>query len=171
MQLETERLTLRLLQESDIPSFIQLTNDPSLNDYSTGRYESMTEEKARIFIQQNMQQYSKHRLGRCGVFLKEQSALIGICGLFKMSEDPFKDLVGIGYRFAGVHWGKGYAPEAAAEMLRHGLEDLAIHEIIALIDPRNARSIRVAEKLNLVLIGEVIYKEKLCQRWVTNSVR
>ena len=39
MKLETDRLTLRLLQEEDILSFIQLSNNPSLNNFSTGRYD------------------------------------------------------------------------------------------------------------------------------------
>lgn len=167
MRLETERLTLRLLLEDDVPSLIQLTSDPSLNDFSTGRYEKMTEEKARLFIHENLQLYSNHRIGRFGVFQKGQSVLIGICGLFKMSADPFKDQIAIGYQFAGNHWGKGYAGEAAAEMIRYGLEGLGLNEITALIDPRNSRSIRVAEKLNLVCKGDLIYKENLCQRWVT----
>lgn len=170
MKLETDRLTLRLLQEEDILSFIQLSNNPSLNNFSTGRYENMTEEKARLFVQENLQEYSKQMIGRFGVFLKGQAVLIGICGLFKMSTDPFKNQFAIGYRFGGEHWGKGYAREAASEMLRYGLEDLGLKEIMALIDPHNSRSVKVAEKLKLVFYGEVIYKEKLCQRWTTNLV-
>jgi ribosomal-protein-alanine N-acetyltransferase len=150
MRLDTERLTLRLLLDDDIPSLMQLTSDPSLNDFSTGRYKNMTAEKARVFIQQNSQLYTEHRIGRFGVFQKWQSVLIGICGLFKMSDDPFKDQLAIGYRFAGDHWGKGFAREAAAEVIKYGLEELGLNKITALIDPRNSRSIRVAEKLNLV---------------------
>lgn len=67
------------------------------------------------------------------------------------------------------HGGKGFAREAAAETIRYGLEELGFNEITALIDPRNSRSIRVAENLNLVCKGEVIYKEKHCQRGTTNS--
>jgi ribosomal-protein-alanine N-acetyltransferase len=168
MELETERLMLRLLVKDDIPSFIELTNDPSLNNFSTGRFENMSEEKALGFVRENSQLYSDHKIGRFGVFLKEEEpALIGVCGLFKMSEDPFKGQVAIGYRFAGEHWGKGYAREAAAEMLRYGLQELGFHEIMALIDPSNSRSLRVAEKLKLRFKGEVVYKAKLCQRWTT----
>lgn len=170
MKLDTERLTLRLLQQDDISDFIQLSNDPSLNNFSTGRYENMTEAKASAFIQENLQQYSQIGLSRFGVFLKDQSTLIGICGLFKMSENPFKDQIAIGYRFIGSQWGNGYAQEAAAKMLWYGLNIIGQKEIMALIDPVNSRSVRVAHKLNLNYTGEVIYKEKNCQRWITNSV-
>ncbi|MBC7743261.1 MAG: GNAT family N-acetyltransferase [Bdellovibrionaceae bacterium] len=165
MKLETERLILRLWQENDLLSFIELSNDPELNNFSTGRFENMTEEKARAFLQENSQQYIKKRIGRFGVFLKGQADPIGTCGLFEMSEVPFKGQLAIGYRFAGGYWGRGFARESAAEMLRYGLKELEIKEIMALIDPHNSRSVRVAEKLNLSLTGDVIYKGKLCQRW------
>ncbi len=170
MKLETERLTIRLWQEQDLISFVNLSNDPGFNNFSTGRYENMTEEKARVFIRETSYQFSKQGIGRFGVFQKGQTVPIGICGLFEMSEDPFKGQIAIGYRFAGALWGQGFARESAAAMLRYGLEELDFKEIMALIDPHNSRSVRVAEKLNLVLKGDVIYKGKLCQRWTTNSV-
>ncbi len=170
MKLETERLALRLWQEEDLHSFIELSNDPTLNNFSTGRYENMTEAKARLFIQENLQQFSKRGIGRFGVFLKGQIIPIGICGLFEMSEDPFKGQLAIGYRFVGAYWGKGFARESAAEMLRYGLDDVGFKEIMALIDPGNSRSVRVAEKLDLFFKGDVIYKGKLCQQWITKQV-
>ena len=84
-----------------------------------------------------------------------------------MSEDPFKGQVAIGYRFAGAYRGHGFARESAAEMLRYGVNHMGIKEIMALIDPNNSRSVRVAEKLNLILKGDVIYKGKPCQHWTT----
>lgn len=168
MKLETERLTLRLWQEGDLHFFIVLSNDPGFNNFSTGRYENMTEEKARSFIRENSQQFSKRGIGRLGVFLKEQSIPIGICGIFEMSEDPFKGQLAIGYRFAGAHWGKGFARESAAEIIRYGLGDLGCKEIMALIDPSNSRSVRVAQKLNLFFKGDIIYKGKASQRWTTS---
>ncbi len=168
MKLETDRLIIRLWQENDLLSFLHLSNDPGLNNFSTGRYENMTEEKARAYFQENSQQYIKQRIGRFGVFLKGQVDPIGICGLYEISEEPFEGQLAIGYRFAGAHWGRGFAQESAAELIRYGLEDLELKEIMALIDPRNSRSVRVAEKLNLLCAGDVIYKGKLCQQWTTS---
>jgi hypothetical protein len=170
MKLETERLTLRLWTEEDLELFLTLSNDPGFNNYSTGRYDDLTEEKARKFIRENEQHFTNRGLGRFGVFLKGDQTPIGICGLFEMSEAPFKGHLAIGYRFAGAHWGNGFACESAAEILRYGLDDLGFKEIMALIDPSNSRSVRVAEKLNLIFTGEVIYKGKACQRWTTRSV-
>jgi len=128
----------------------------------------MTEEKARLFIQENSQQFLLRGTGRFGVFLKETMNPIGVCGIFEMSEYPFKGQIAIGYRFIRAHWGKGFAPEAATEVIRYGLEDLGCKNILALIDPSNSRSIRVAKKLNLIFKEDVTYKGRNCQHWITN---
>jgi RimJ/RimL family protein N-acetyltransferase len=52
-----------------------------------------------------------------------------------------------GWRFRRAMWGRGYATEAAAETVRHGLFTIGLDEVIADIDPDNAASLRVAKKL------------------------
>ncbi|WP_164172017.1 GNAT family N-acetyltransferase, partial [Streptococcus pneumoniae] len=61
--------------------------------------------------------------------------------------------VEIGWRLPRAAWGRGYASEAAHAVLRHGFDTLALEEVVALIDPDNARSIAVAAKLGLALAG------------------
>ena len=55
----------------------------------------------------------------------------------------------IGWRLRRAAWGQGYACEAAAALLSHGLGALGLPEIVADIDPANLGSIRVAEKIGL----------------------
>jgi RimJ/RimL family protein N-acetyltransferase len=55
----------------------------------------------------------------------------------------------IGWRLRPAAWGKGYATEAAAPVLRHGLAALRLAEIVSDIDPANLASVRVAEKIGL----------------------
>jgi RimJ/RimL family protein N-acetyltransferase len=57
--------------------------------------------------------------------------------------------VEIGWRLRPAAWGRGYAAEAAAPLLRHGLTTLRLAEVVSDIDPANAASIRVAEKIGL----------------------
>ena len=57
--------------------------------------------------------------------------------------------VEIGWRLRPSAWGRGYASEAAAVLVRHGLIGLGLPEIIADIDAANLGSIRVAEKIGL----------------------
>jgi RimJ/RimL family protein N-acetyltransferase len=57
--------------------------------------------------------------------------------------------VEIGWRLRPSAWGRGYASEAAAVLLPHGLVSLGLPEVVADIDPANLGSIRVAEKIGL----------------------
>lgn len=53
----------------------------------------------------------------------------------------------IGWTLARKRWGKGYATEAATAVRDWALGELGLTRLISLIDPENAASIRVAEKL------------------------
>ena len=72
----------------------------------------------------------------------------------------------IGYRLHPDYWGKGLATEAARATLRYGFETLALDEVIALVLPGNAASIRVLEKLGMARTEDVTYSGERVQRWV-----
>jgi len=57
--------------------------------------------------------------------------------------------VEIGWRFARVAWGHGYATEAAHALMDQGFATLGLPRIVAVLDPANARSRRVCEKLGM----------------------
>jgi RimJ/RimL family protein N-acetyltransferase len=77
-------------------------------------------------------------------------ALLGFCGLTVPAFLPsVLPAVEIGWRLARHAWGRGYATEAAREAIAFGLSEQAIEEILAIVDPRNERSLRVCEKLGM----------------------
>ena len=53
----------------------------------------------------------------------------------------------LGYWLGKPFWGKGYMPEAAAELMRHGFEDLNMTTIWCGYYDGNEKSKRVQEKL------------------------
>jgi RimJ/RimL family protein N-acetyltransferase len=53
----------------------------------------------------------------------------------------------LGWTLARSHWGYGYATEAARGARSWGYREQGLERLISLIDPRNVRSIRVADKL------------------------
>jgi len=55
----------------------------------------------------------------------------------------------IGWRLRRLAWGQGYAPEAAAALLRHGFATLGLSRVVADILPANLASVRVAEKIGM----------------------
>lgn len=48
-----------------------------------------------------------------------------------------------------AHWGRGLATEATTAVRDLAFDTLKLDRLIALIDPANARSIRVAEKIGM----------------------
>lgn len=61
----------------------------------------------------------------------------------------------LGYTLARDAWGRGYATEVAAELLRFGFGRLGLHKISATCDPANVGSVRVLEKIGMRLEGQL----------------
>jgi RimJ/RimL family protein N-acetyltransferase len=55
----------------------------------------------------------------------------------------------IGWRLRRAAWGKGYATEGAVAVRDQAFETLGITSLVSLIQPGNAASARVAEKLGM----------------------
>ena len=88
--------------------------------------------------------------GQLGIHLSSSLELIGYCGLFQYPDIEGSRENEVSYRLLPQHWGNGYATEAARAIRDHAFSDLGIDRLVALIDPANVRSIRVAEKLGMV---------------------
>jgi RimJ/RimL family protein N-acetyltransferase len=72
----------------------------------------------------------------------------------------------IGWRLRREAWGQGLAAEAARPVLRHAFVTLKLPEVVAEIDPANAASLKVAEKLGLGLRGTVLHQDKPALRYI-----
>jgi len=82
-----------------------------------------------------------------GVQLRGQPGLIGDVMVHWRSEQH--QTVEIGYVFHPNFGGQGYATEAGRAAIALAFAGLNAHRVVAYIDPRNAGSIRVAERLEL----------------------
>jgi RimJ/RimL family protein N-acetyltransferase len=81
-----------------------------------------------------------------GLTLREGGALIGRAGF---GWDAAQRSGKLWYVANPAHHGRGYVNEACRELLRFGFEELGAHRFWVDIDPRNAPSIRVAERLGM----------------------
>ncbi len=86
-----------------------------------------------------------------GIELKENGKLIGGCGIYKSKGTHSRAF--IGFLLNREYWGKGYATEAARELVRFGFDELKLHRIFARVFPENAASIRVLEKCGMIREG------------------
>jgi len=142
--LETERLRLRGLTLDDAPFVLKLLNEPSWLRF-IGDRGIRTLEGAQGYIRDvPLASYARHGFGLLAVELKADGAALGMCGLLK--RDTLED-VDIGFAFFPEHWGRGYAKEAAAAVLAHARTTLGLQRIAAIVDPTNASSIKLLERL------------------------
>ena len=78
--------------------------------------------------------------------LKSSGQMVGRCGLFASEVDGTIE-VELAYLIDAESTSKGLATEAGRALVDHGLNELGLGRIVALIHPANLASIRVAEKI------------------------
>jgi RimJ/RimL family protein N-acetyltransferase len=150
--LETPRLLVRPLEASDVAALVAIWGDPEVMRHMGGPRDHETVRQA---LEDELLTNSPDPLGFCAVVEKASGRVIGDCGLTK-KEVEGRDEVELVYLFAADSWGKGYATEAASAMRDYALESLSLRRLIALIDPENAASARVAEKVGMRFEKEVV---------------
>lgn len=149
---ETERLRLDHLTEDDAAFALQLLNETSYIRH-IGDKGVRTLEQARTYLANGpMASYACHGFGLNRVALKEGGAVAGMCGLLR--RDGMAD-VEIGYAFLPEFWSQGYAGEAVAAILRAAVCLHGLRRVIAVVNPSNAESRRLLEKLGFQLEGDV----------------
>lgn len=142
---ETARLRLRHLAETDAAFMLALLNEPAFHEH-IGDRGVRTPEQARDYLRDApIASYARHGYGLYAVE-RQDGELIGICGLVKRDALPEPD---IGFAFLAAHEGQGYAREAAQAVLDHARGVLGLANVLAIVTPANARSIRLLEKLGL----------------------
>jgi RimJ/RimL family protein N-acetyltransferase len=142
--LETARLRLRPMNESDIPAHYAVFSDPEVARYWSR--EPWTDlAQAGESIQAIMAAHADGSEARFGIELRSTGELIGNVGLHHFFEQNRR--CEIGYALASAWWGQGIATEALRAVIRHGFDALDLNRIEADIDPRNIGSARVLEKL------------------------
>ena len=101
------------------------------------------------------QAFINRMMVRFWFFKKEDTALIrpiGSAALTNIVRGVFKSCY-LGYKIDVEEANKGYMTEALEKVVQVAFEEMGLHRIEANIMPRNARSIRVVEKLGFVNEG------------------
>lgn len=81
-----------------------------------------------------------------GIFIGRR--LLGELTLSSIQRGPFQSAY-VGYWVDQAEAGRGYVPEAVVVALAFAFEELGLHRVEISIIPRNARSLRVVEKLEI----------------------
>lgn len=150
--LETERLILRQIVETDAEFILDLLNQPSFIKY-IGDRQVRTLDQAREYIAGRFtKSYAENNFGLYAVELKRENSEsenqrpIGVCGFVKRDSLPDAD---IGFAFLPQFEKKGYAFESAEAVMKYGRDELRLKRVLAITTPDNTSSIKLLEKIGL----------------------
>ena len=174
--LETERLRLRPVAETDLAFFTELHGDRAVVRYLGGDGTPRTPERTRTWLGEMLAWYAAGRpgpyaietlagelVGRSGLSFfeleveptTEDGVPIGTWGVGSAAPGvPVRRVLELGYVVHPSAWGRGYAPEAARRWMRYVLDERGEPRVSSVIHPENRSSQRVAEKNGLANTGE-----------------
>ena len=142
--IETERLILRPVVPTDAPALFAIFSDPEVMRYwSWPPFTAL--EQADSLAREIGDLWQARTLLQWGITRRERDGIIGTVTLG--SWDRRHRRAELGYALARAHHGNGYAREAVAGALTFGFGPMDLHRVGADTEPRNARSIRLLERL------------------------
>ena len=163
MQLETERLILRVPEESDVDAWTEMYAQPEVERWLSAR----SREQVTDYIREIRERHAVDGFGVLAAVRKEDGRVIGRAGMLvwddrtwmptTLSESGEHGEVEIGWALHPDVWGRGYATEASVVCRDYVLAQVR-PRVIALIVPDNVRSIAVAERLGLAHERDVLLK-------------
>ena len=149
-QYETEHLILRVLDDDmaeQVQSFY-IEGDPYFSQVEAERPEEFYSfDYQQKLLRLEREQFLRDNRARYYLFEKDNlEKVIGTVAVFDAKKEPF-DKMTIGYKLLPQYTGKGYATEAVRRVTEAVFFDGHFHRVEAYVQPSNAASIRVLEKV------------------------
>ena len=148
---ETQRLTFRQMDLGDIDDLRTIFSDAEAMRYYPST-KNITETEG--WIAWNQASYVVNGFGLWVAALKETGEFAGQCGLVTQIVNGRQE-VEVGYLFRRSLWNRGLATEAARACADRAFHEYGRTRLIALIDPCNLASRRVALKIGMRLEQEI----------------
>ncbi len=162
--IETDRLLLRDIEESDAAGIFALDSDPEVHQY-LGNHPITSMQQAEEMICLIRQQYVDKGVGRWAVIDKASNEFVGWSGLkYELNLRKEFSYFDLGFRLRPKYWGQGIATESARESLKFGFTKMNLTQICAAADIANFASNAVLKKVGLQF-KEVFQYEEIPVNW------
>ena len=139
--LETARLRLRAFRAGDLELMARLNADPRVVRYKHPPLDRIDSWRSLAML---LGHWALRGYGMWAAELKAEARMVGWLGLYHPEGWPELELA---WTIDPAFWGQGLAPEGAAAALDFAEATVGRRDLISVIFPANAASIRVAEKL------------------------
>lgn len=150
----TNSLTMRPLTtvKQDVDNLYELHSDSEVMKYVFSKVSTREEAVDQIKIYND--HYVKHGFSMFGVFDGGTGEFVGKSGLTVFDNGIVKS-VEITYTLHKKFWGKGYARELIEFWLHYAFVTLGVRDVIAVIDPENERSQKLAVTAGMRDCGKI----------------
>lgn len=157
LRLDSPRLQLAPLSLDDAEAFFAIQSDPDVMRY--WNHAPWTDiGQARTAIALSRDALAEGTRLTLGVRAHGSGQLLGTCLLFAVDTESAR--AEIGYNLAAAAQGRGYMTEALGRLVDYAFDDLGLRRLEAEIDPRNAPSAKVLERLGFREEG--LLRERWC---------
>lgn len=143
--LETERLILRQVEETDLPVLHLIFSDPDSMRYYPAT--KTFDETVAWFDKLAFRSYAENGFGLWAIVEKAGGEVIGDCGI-TLQPTPRGLEPEIGYHLRPDYLGRGYAGEAASACRDYAFEVLGLERVVSIVSPENTPSQRVAARVH-----------------------
>ena len=138
------RVLLRGLTEQDVPSLFEIFSNPEVMRYWS-RPPFATEADAVAYLEEALRGFEAKTLFQWGLARRSDNSLLGTCTLWQL--DPQNRRAEIGFALGREHWGHGFMTEGLIALIDFSFGDLGLRRLEADVDPENAPSIALLERL------------------------
>lgn len=160
--IDAPRVRLRALEPEDVDALFAVFGDPEVMRYGS-RPALADRAAAAAYLAGIHEGFADRSLFQWGIERRADGAVIGTVTLFSLSAQNRR--AELGYMLGRAHWGQGLAREAVDAVIDHAFapDGLGLARLEADIDPRNAASAKLLERLGFRLEGT------LRDRWIVNG--
>jgi RimJ/RimL family protein N-acetyltransferase len=163
-RLRTARLLLREVRRGDFDAFAAFLADPVAMEFS----EVQERRTAWRIFAAHAGAWMIDGTGWWAIELRDRDAatFVGTVGAFVREGRPELE---IGWNVLRPYWGRGIASEAAAEAVRYAFEVRREPCVTAIIRPKNAASVRVAERIGMTHDGDMEHVGAPARRYMRRA--
>lgn len=154
--LQTRRLLLRAHQPDDVPAIVRICESIEVVRHTQTMPHPYTPDDARAFLGRIAAGSQRGETYCWLMTLKKPGSTDGSgepVGNIGLKVDPEHRHADLGYVLAPASWGRGFATEAAAEVVRFAFETLALERVHATYFDANPASGRVLKKCGFTQEG------------------
>jgi RimJ/RimL family protein N-acetyltransferase len=146
-EINTQRLVLTKLLDSDAPALFAFRSDPEVCRYQSFSPGTLSDAEDFIAGMANVVFDTPGTWFQFGIRRLDTGEMIGDIGAHFTADDPRQ--VEIGFTVAPAHQGCGFGTETVTGLLDHLFGSMKKHRVFGSVDPRNAASIALLKRVGM----------------------